>query len=112
MPFGIPGWRWKIGRFGYTTDSEPDYEKIRAEAKTLLEKAIKGEAWRSRCGTLHIPLIVEGNIIGELWEDTEIKDLDIGTYWYGKWGIKVQLTKNGRIVGFIWLSPVTKGGDQ
>ncbi len=105
MPFGIPGWKWKVGRFGYTIDNELDYEKIKADAKALLEKATKGEAWRSHCGVLHIPLIVEGNIVGELWEDVEIKDLDIGTYWYGKWGIKVQLIKNGRVVGFIWLSP-------
>ncbi len=105
MPFGIPGWKWRLGRFGYTTENELEYEKVRADAKALLEKATKGDAWKSPCGTLHIPLVVEGNIVGELWEDIELKDLDIGAYWYGKWGIKVQLVKDGRVVGFIWLSP-------
>ncbi len=103
MPSGVPGWKWRICRFGYTIDKELDYEKIKSEAKALLEKAAKGEPWRSHCGVLHIPLVAEGAIVGELWEDTEIKDLDIGAYWYGKWGIKVQLVKNGRVVGFIWL---------
>ncbi|WP_048147793.1 hypothetical protein [Palaeococcus ferrophilus] len=104
MPFGTPGWKWKVGRFGYTVEKEPDYEEMRAKAREVLSKAIKGAAWRCRCGSLHVPLVVEGQIIGELWEDVDPKEVEVGAYWFGKWGTKVQLVKNGRVVGFIWLA--------
>jgi len=97
MPFGNPG--WKVGRFGYIMENEPSYEEIRAKANALLGRATKGAAWSSRCGTIHIPLIVNG----EIWEDIDPKNLEVGAYWHGKWGTKVQLVKNGRVVGFLWL---------
>ena len=103
MPFGIPGWKWKVGKFGYIMEREPSYEEIRAKAKDILEKVTKGAVWRSRCGTTHIPLIVNGRIVGELWEDIDPKELEVGAYWHGKWGTKVQLVKNGRVIGFLWL---------
>ena len=102
MPFGVPG--WKVGRFGYVMEKEPSYEEIRAKVKALLEKATKGAVWRGRCGTVHIPLVIDGRIIGELWEDVEPRELEVGVYWHGKWGTKVQLVKDGRVVGFLWLA--------
>ncbi len=99
MPFG----RWRVGRFGYAFEGEPNYEEIKSKAKALLEKATKGAEWRCRCGTIHIPLLVDNSIVGELWEDVDPKELEVGAYWYGRWGTKVQLVKEGRVVGFIWL---------
>ncbi len=99
MPGWNPGWRWQ-GRWNV---EGVKYEKIKAEAEALLEKATKGDATESCCGALHIPLVVEGKVIGELREDVEIKDLEIGAYKYSKRGIKVQLMKDGRVVGFLWL---------
>ncbi|EHR78746.1 hypothetical protein OCC_05756 [Thermococcus litoralis DSM 5473] len=104
MPFGVSGWKWKVGRFGYMIESEPNYEEIKAKAKEVLSRVAKGAAWRCRCGSLHIPLIVEGQIIGELWEDVDPKEVEVGAYWFGRWGTKVQLVKDGRVVGFIWLA--------
>jgi len=104
MPFGVPGWKWKVGRFGYVMEKEPNYEEIKATARDLLEKVSKGAAWKCRCGTLHVPLLIEGEIIGELWEDVDPKEVEIGAYWYGRWGTKVQLVKDGRVVGFLWLA--------
>jgi len=101
MPFGIPG--WKVGRFGYMMENEPSYEEIRTKANALHGKATKGAVWRSRCGTIPIPLIVNGGIVGDLWEDIDPKELEVGAYWHGKWGTKVQLVKDGRVVGFLWL---------
>jgi len=104
MPFGVPGWKWKVGKFGYTVENEPNYEEIKAKAKEVLSRTTKGIAWRGHCGSLHIPLVFEGQIIGELWEDADPKEVEIGAYWFGKWGIKVQLVKDGRVIGFIWLA--------
>ncbi|MFA4668982.1 hypothetical protein QDY65_00290 [Pyrococcus kukulkanii] len=104
MPFGVPGWKWKVGRFGYVMEKEPSYKEIKEKAKALLEKATKGPAWHCRYGTFHVPLLVDGEIVGELWEDVEPRELEVGAYWHGKWGTKVQLVKNGRVVGLLWLA--------
>jgi hypothetical protein len=104
MPFGMPEWRWKVGRFGYTMGEEPEYEEIRNKAQEILRQAKKGNIWRNPRGILHIPLIIGNQIIGELWEDVDIKELEIGDYWYGKFGVKVQLVKDMRVVGMLWLS--------
>ncbi|MDV3103510.1 GAF domain-containing protein [Thermococcus waiotapuensis] len=102
MPFGVPGWKWKVGRFGYTM--EEGKEEIKAKTKELLEKASKGNAWRNPRGVLHVPLVVEDQVVGELWEDLDPKGLEVGAYWFGKWGTKVQLVKDGRVVGFVRLA--------
>ena len=31
-----------------------------------------------------IPLLVDEKIIGELWEDVEPRELEVGAYWHGK----------------------------
>ncbi len=100
MPYRS-GWRMEQGH----AEKELNYEEIKAKAKDLLEKVAKGDAWRSRCGSLHIPLLMEGEVVGELREDAEVKELEIGAYRYGGRGIKVQLVKDGKAVGFLWLPP-------
>jgi hypothetical protein len=104
MPFGVPGCGWKVGRFGYTVENEPNYEEIRAKAKEVLSRATKGARWLGKWGTVHIPIVVDGVIVGELWGDVDPKEVEIGAYWFGRWGTKVQLVKDGRVVGFIWLA--------
>jgi hypothetical protein len=104
MPFGAPSWKWKVGRFGYTTGNEPNYEEIKAKAKEALSKATKGAKWTGKWGSTHIPLVIDGQIIGELWEDVDPREVEVGAYWFGKWGTKVQLVKDGKVVGFIWLA--------
>ncbi|WP_175059835.1 hypothetical protein [Thermococcus sp. 2319x1] len=104
MPFGVPGWRWEVGRFGYMMEKESDCGEIKAKARDLLEKISKGATWRCRCGSLHVPLLIEGEIIGGLWEDVEPGEVDIGAYRFGRWRTKVQLVKDGRMVGFLWLA--------
>ncbi len=97
-------WKWKRGMYGYTLESDVDYERIKSEAKSILERAERGDAWQGKWGSVHIPIVVNGQIVGEVWEDVDLKELEIGAYSLGKWGRKVQLVKNGRVVGFVWLS--------
>ncbi len=99
----MPWWKWKRGMYGYTLEGDVDYEHIKSEAKDILEKAEKGAAWQGKWGSVHMPIVVNGQIVGELWEDVDLKELEVGAYWLGKWGRKVQLVKDGRVAGFIWL---------
>jgi hypothetical protein len=102
----MPGWKWywKKGAWGYySTPTAPSYDELASKVKDLLGKASKGALWRDPRGVPHIPIIVDGHIIGEIWEDVDLKILQPGGYWAGKWGYKVQLVKDGRVVGFIWL---------
>jgi len=93
---------WKIREFGYATE-EVDYEKIKSQAKEILSKASKGQLWKCRCGTTHIPIVVNNQIVGEMWRNVDLNSVEIGNYWYSPIGKKVQLVSNGEIVGFIWL---------
>lgn len=98
-------YQWKKGVRGYYDAGQDDIdpEKIEEKAKERLTNASKGEAWTGRCGCLHIPILIEKEVVGELWQDEDLKRLEIGDYWSGHWGIKVQLVKDKEIVGFIWL---------
>ena len=104
MPFGIgmPGWKWR-GGWAARVVEPANQESIKNRAREVLARAAKGTPWTSRCGVKHIPLIVDGTKVGELWEDIDPKSVEIGAYRIGRWGIKVQLIHNGRVVGFIWI---------
>ncbi len=101
MPRWIRG--WKIGRHGYIVSAELDYERIKNYVKDVLSRARKGNVWRCRCGSIHIPLIVNNEIVGEIWEDVSLDKIEAGPYWYGRNCGKVHLVYNGRIIGFMWL---------
>lgn len=89
-------------RFGYATENV-DYDKLKSDAIELLKKVNKGNPWKCNCGTEHIPLEMDNQIVGELWKDVDLKDVEIGSYWYSRRGAKVQLVNNKEVVGFIWV---------
>ena len=97
MPFG-----WRRRGFGYAVEPV-DYETLKSKAKDLLSKAKLGESWVCGCGTKHIPIVVDGQIFGELWKDVKLSDVEVGSYWYSRRGAKVQLVKDGEVVGFVWI---------
>jgi len=99
-PFG-----WKFGpRWGqYYAEQELDRSDIEKDAKALLARAIKGEAWTNPRGIRHIPLLDGSNLVGHLWEDADLASLEVGTYWAGRFGVKVELVHGSRVVGMLWL---------
>ncbi len=102
VPFGKP--RWGFGRGGiWGSPRAVTPEEVRAQAREILSRAEKGPAWIGRCGRRHIPLILNGVTVGEIWEDVDPRTLEVGSYKYGKWGIKVQLVKDARVVGILRL---------
>jgi hypothetical protein len=96
---------WKFARFGYIGPEfkEPSYEEIQKKVSDLLSKATRGTPWHGKWGSTHIPIVVDGQIVGEIWEDVDLKELKPAAYWLGKWGYKVELVKDGRVIGFLWL---------
>jgi hypothetical protein len=102
------GWGWRFGppAHGYFSDVEEgtvDYGKVDAAAWQVLSKAAKGEIWTTPGGAKLTPLLVNGQIVGQLWEDLDPKTLTTGSFWAGPWGVNVQLVKDGKVVGMIWV---------
>jgi|YelNatPaOPRAMG01_1025707.scaffolds.fasta_scaffold00295_49 hypothetical protein len=102
----MPGFGWKFGpRWGYYyADKELDRSKVETDAKALLAKATKGETWKDPRGVQHIPLVFGNDVVGNLWEDADLKELEVGGYWAARFGVKVELVHDGKVVGMIWLN--------
>ncbi len=79
------------------------YEDIVSKVKEILSKSSKGIGWKSKCGYTHIPIVFNNQIIGEISEDLDLETLSIGSYRYSKNCIKIQLIRDGEVVGFICL---------
>ena len=95
---------WKRGpKWGYYSDANVDREKVESEARELLAKANKGDRWVSPNGMTHIPIVVDNAIVGKLWKDTDLKELEIGSHWIARFGVNVELVKNGEVVGVLWF---------
>jgi hypothetical protein len=99
-----PGFGWKQGPRGYYSGEEIPRERIEADAKALLQKAATGPEWTSPRGVTHIQIVVDKEIIGHLWEKVDLKTVEVGASWTGRWGHHVQLEKDKKVVGMIWLT--------
>ena len=95
---------WKHRKYGYIVEGTVNYEELVKKAKELLSKAVKGQTWACRWGSTHIPLLVNNQIVGKLWEDLDLNSLEIGAYWFARVGTKVELVHNKKVVGVLWIS--------
>jgi hypothetical protein len=102
---GSPAWGWRYGprAYGYSSGVEVDRGKVDAAVKEALSKATKGQIWTTPAGTKHTPILVDNQIVGQLWEDADPKTLIIGAFWAGAWGVNVELVKDGKVVGTVWV---------
>jgi hypothetical protein len=108
--FGGPGFGWHFAphMHGYYSGEALAREDVESAVAALLAKAQKGEAWTGRRGMRHIPLTVDGEIVGHLWDDRDVSTLTVGPYWAGRFGTQVELVAEERVVGILWLqNPVT-----
>ena len=88
--------------------AEVDRSKVDAAAKETLSKAIKGQTWTTPAGVKHTPLLVDNQVVGQLWEDSDPKTLIMGSFWAGPWGVNVELVKDGKVVGMVWVKSVRR----
>lgn len=98
-------WKWMNGRY-YSSDSEElSEEQVEKDSKNLLAKVKKGEAWTDPTGVKHIPLLLNDEVVGQVFEEkvTDPKALEVASYWVGGFGVKVDLAYNKKVVGMLWL---------
>ena len=102
----MTGYGWKFGpRWGCCyAEKELDPSKVETDAKALLAKTTKGETWKGARGVQHIPLTVDSDVAGNLWEDADLNSLEIGAYWAARFGVKVELVHDRKVVGMVWLN--------
>jgi hypothetical protein len=100
-----PPWGWRYGprAYGYSSGAEVDRGKVDAAVKETLDKATKGQLWTTPAGTKHTPLLIDNQVVGQLWEDADLKTLIMGAFWAGPWGVNVELVKDGKVVGMVWV---------
>jgi hypothetical protein len=108
---GDPPWGWRYGprAYGYSSGAEVDRGKVDAAVKETLSKATKGQLWTTPAGTKHTPLLLDNQVVGQLWEDADPKTLVIGAFWAGPWGVNVELVKDGKVVGMVWVKAPPAG---
>ena len=95
---------WKYGPGGgYESDVDIDRKKVDDAVKKLLATATEGDAWRDPQGTKHIPILVNGEVAGNLWAKAKLGDLKLAGYWAAPFGVKAELSDDGKIVGMVWV---------
>jgi hypothetical protein len=103
MPRGMPGFGWKFRGGHYYTDESVPASKVEAKLKEALSKAKKGHTWTDGRGVKHTEIVVDNEIVGNLWEDADIASLKLGSYWVTPMGIKAELETKDKVVGMTWL---------
>jgi hypothetical protein len=101
-----PPWRWRHAPhgYGYFSGVEVSRAKVDAAVKEVLSKATKGKTWSTPARVKHTPILVDNQVIGQLWEDADLTTLIIGAFWAGPWGVNVELVKDGKVVGTVWVT--------
>lgn len=101
---GPYGWRYNAPGYYYYQDKQLDRATVEKNVRAALDGVTKGEAWKSPRGVNHIPLLNKDKlVVGNLWEDVDLKTVEVGTYWTGPRGTKADLVAGGKVVGVIWL---------
>jgi len=103
MPRGMPRFGWKFRAGHYYTDESVPASKVEEKLKEALSKATKGHTWTDGRGVKHIEIVVDNEIVGNLWEDVDLASLKLGSYWITPMGIKAELETNDKVVGMTWL---------
>lgn len=98
------GWGWRQAPpYGYFSGKQVDRSKVDAAVKQTLDKATKGQSWTNPGGVKLTPVLVDNQIVGQIWEEADPKTLTIGSFWAGPWGVNVQLVKDGKVIGMVWV---------
>ncbi len=79
-------------------------DTYKEKAVELLKKAKIGDSWTNSKGITRHEIIVDDEIIGHLWKDVKLEDVEVGHAKRTWRGWKVQLLHNGIKVGMIYIT--------
>jgi hypothetical protein len=80
--------------------AEYDIGDIEAKAREILSNAEVVE----RCANAtHYSLVYDGSVVGVLWKNVDLSNVEIGQPLLARWGAKVPLYSNGELVGQIFV---------
>jgi hypothetical protein len=85
----------------YVPAKEISRASVEEVVKNVLANAKLGEKFVDRRGYYHTPIVVNSVLAGILFEDFDLASLKVGGYWIGRVRVKVELVKDGNIVGFV-----------
>lgn len=101
---GPYGWRYNAPGYYYYQDKQLDRATVEKSARAALDGVTKGEPWKSPRGVTQTPLLNKDKLaVGTLWEDADLKALEVGTFWTGPRGTKAELVAGGKVVGMLLL---------
>jgi hypothetical protein len=88
----------------YVPSKEISRVAVEETVKNVLANAKKGEKFVDGRSYYHAPIVINGGIVGMLFEDVDLADVAVGGYWVGRVGIKVELVKDEIVVGFVHVA--------
>jgi len=91
-------------RMQYVPAREISRTTVEETVKNLLKDAKLGEKFVDGRGNYNAPIVVNGGIVGMLFEDVDLSSLTVGGYWVGRMGVKAELVKDGNVVGFVHVA--------
>lgn len=89
-----------------TQYSQATREDVEVSARRLLASARKGRPFTTPRGVRRFPLEVNGEACGTLWEDVDLGTVGLGAHWESQSGMRIELVRDGRVVGMMWLEHV------
>jgi hypothetical protein len=57
----------------------------------------------------HYAIVKDGQIVGVLWQNVNLSDVEIGQPYLAKWGVRIPLVYNGQIVGQLFVDGIPFG---
>ncbi len=100
------GQGWSYPQYGVPQQQYQPYQQpndVIQRAKEILSKASVNPAGYGPYGGNRFLIIYNGNIIGWLWENVPLRDLEIGEQWSTPRGVRVTLFYKGKPIGFMWV---------
>ena len=95
-------WRHHPHGIGHRDERTLDRDTLTDATKALLAEASAGPPWIDPLGERHIPIVIDGETVGSLWEDdVDLTSLEMARYWPAPFGAKVQLAHDGKIIGMM-----------
>jgi hypothetical protein len=85
----------------YVPAKEISRASVEEVVKNVLANAKLGEKFVGRRGNYQTPIVVNNVLAGILFEDVDLASLKVGGYWIGRVRVKVELVKDGNIIGFV-----------